>query len=44
MENMGFIHGEKFSGLLVSLLGKTLDKTKSGLKLMNEAIKKECEK
>lgn len=39
-----FIHGEKFSGLLVGLLGKTLDKTKNGFELMNEAIKNECEK
>jgi hypothetical protein len=39
-----FIHGEKFSGILVSLLGKMLDKTKTGFELMNESIKKECEK
>jgi hypothetical protein len=39
-----FIHGEKFSGLLVPLVGKMLDKTKKGFQLMNESIKKECEK
>lgn len=39
-----FIHGEKFSGLLVSLLGKMLDKTQKGFQLMNEAIKNECER
>lgn len=38
-----FIHGEKFSGFLVSLLGGTLDKTKAGFELMNEALKRECE-
>ncbi len=39
-----FIQGEIFSGLLVNLLGKTLEKTRSGFDLMNKAIKKECEK
>ena len=39
-----FIHGEKFSGLLVPLVGKILDKTQKGFQLMNESIKKECEK
>tara|TARA_R100000278_G_C5377313_1_gene131182 strand:- start:53 stop:310 length:258 start_codon:yes stop_codon:yes gene_type:complete len=39
-----FIHGEKFSGILVSLMGKTLDKTKEGFEIMNEAIKRECER
>jgi hypothetical protein len=38
-----FIHGEKFSGLLVPLVGKMLDKTKKGFQLMNESIKNECE-
>jgi len=38
------IHGEKFSGLLVPLLAKMLDKTKKGFQLMNESIKKECER
>ncbi len=37
-------HGEKFSGMLVLLLGKMLEKTKEGFQLMNEAIKKESEK
>lgn len=36
--------GEKFSGLLVGLLSNALGKTKSGFELMNEALKKECEK
>jgi hypothetical protein len=39
-----FIQGEKFSGLLVPLVGKMLDKTQKGFQLMNESIKKECEK
>ncbi|MGQ1948392.1 SRPBCC family protein [Geofilum sp. OHC36d9] len=38
-----FIHGERFSGLLVSLMGQTLNKTKAGFEFMNEAIKRECE-
>jgi hypothetical protein len=39
-----FIHGEKFSGLLVPLVGKMLGKTLKGFQLMNESIKNECEK
>ena len=39
-----FIHGEKFSGLLVTLVGKMLDKTQKGFQLMNESIKNECER
>ena len=39
-----FIHGEKFSGLLVPLAGKMLDKTQKGFQLMNESIKNECER
>ena len=39
-----FIHGEKFSGLLVPLVGKMLDKTKKGFQIMNESIKNECER
>jgi hypothetical protein len=39
-----FIHGEKFSGILVMISGKMLDKTKDGFELMNQAIKKICEK
>lgn len=42
--NTKFVHGEKFSGILAALMGKTLDKTKDGFKLMNESLKKECEK
>jgi hypothetical protein len=39
-----FIQGEKFSGLLVPLVGKMLDKTQKGFQLMNESIKNECER
>jgi hypothetical protein len=39
-----FIHGEKFSGLLVPLVCKMLDKIHKEFQLMNESIKKECEK
>lgn len=39
-----FIHGENFSGILVALMGGALDKTKDGFELMNQALKKECEK
>ena len=39
-----FIHGEKFSGLLVPFVRKMLDKTQNGFQLMNESIKKECER
>lgn len=39
-----FIHGEKFSGLLVGLMKNTLKKTKEGFERMNEALKRECEK
>jgi len=39
-----FIHGEVFSGILASVMGKMLNKTQEGFYLMNEAIKKESEK
>jgi len=39
-----FIHGENFSGVLVRIMGKALNKTKEGFNLMNESLKKECEK
>jgi hypothetical protein len=39
-----FIHGENFSGILVGITGKILDKTRVGFELMNRALKKECEK
>ncbi len=38
------IHGEQFSGILVPLMGKALDKTKEGFELMNKALKTESEK
>jgi hypothetical protein len=38
-----FIHGEKFSGLLVPLVGKMLDKTQKGFQLMN-VKNKNCSK
>lgn len=41
--NIKFKHGEKFKGILVGLMGKTLDKTKMGFEQMNEALKRECE-
>lgn len=49
LENMGenqtkFIHGEDMSGVLVSLMGKTLNKMNDSFEMMNEALKKECEK
>ena len=40
---MTFIHGEKFKGFLVGLMGSILDNTKKGFELMNEALKKEVE-
>lgn len=38
------VHGEKFSGMLVGFMKKTLDKTEEGFQQMNEALKKECER
>ena len=38
-----FIHGEQFSGILVSLFGSTLVKTKIGFERMNQALKERCE-
>ena len=37
------IHGELFSGLLVGLMKKPLQKTKQGFEMMNQAIKDQCE-
>lgn len=39
-----FIQAERFSGILVPLLKKTLYKTKLGFEHMNEALKNEVEK
>ena len=36
-------HGEVFSGFLVGLLSGMLSKTEDGFRLMNEAIKAQCE-
>lgn len=38
-----FTHGEKFTGILVAMMGGALAKTERGFGLMNEALKKECE-
>lgn len=38
-----FLHGEHFNGLLVGMLSKTLSETEQHFKLMNEALKKQCE-
>ena len=38
------IHGELFSGFLAGMLSGMLSKTEAGFKLMNEALKIECEK
>lgn len=42
--NTRFIHGEKFSGILVWMMGNTLEKTREGFIQMNESLKRECEK
>jgi hypothetical protein len=39
-----FIHGEKFKGIMVPLVGKTLNKTEEGFELMNRSLKEESEK
>lgn len=39
-----FVHGEKFSGILVPLMGGLLEKTKIGFESMNESLKEQCEK
>jgi len=39
-----FVHGELFRGILVGLFSKMLLKTEQGFLLMNEAMKKKCEK
>lgn len=39
-----FIHGEKFSGILLPLFSKSLDtSTLSGFREMNQALKQRCE-
>jgi len=38
-----FIHGEKFTGLLVGVLGKMLDSTQKGFEAMNRALKQRAE-
>ena len=39
-----FVHGEKFSGILVGVFGGVLEKTLKGFEMMNDALKTECEK
>lgn len=38
-----FIHGERFTGILVGLLGSMLKNTEKGFQMMNEALKARCE-
>lgn len=38
-----FIHGEKFSGVLIPLLGGVLAQTEKGFQMMNEALKAKAE-
>jgi hypothetical protein len=38
-----FVQSERFSGVLVPLFGKTLDKTRRGFEAMNEALKRRAE-
>lgn len=38
-----FVQAERFSGVLVPLFGKTLEKTKAGFIAMNEALKERAE-
>jgi hypothetical protein len=42
-ERTRFTHGEKFSGLLVSIFGGTLSATEEGFKAMNLALKRRAE-
>jgi hypothetical protein len=42
-EGTRFHHGETFTGLLVPLLGSTLESTEHGFRLMNEALKRRAE-
>jgi hypothetical protein len=39
-----FIHGEKFSGILVLIMGSSVDNLRSSFEMMNAAIKNECER
>ncbi len=38
-----FVHGEKFKGILVAMMGSILNNTEKGFKIMNQALKKEVE-
>ena len=38
-----FLHGERFTGLLIPFLGSVLDKTARGFGLMNEALRARAE-
>ena len=39
-----FIHGEKFSGILVFMMGGPVENLRSSFEMMNAAIKNECER
>lgn len=43
-DKVRFVHSEKFSGVLVPLLGGTLGSAQLGFEEMNKALKKEAEK
>lgn len=38
-----FLHGERFTGLVIPFIGGTLDKTRRGYELMNAALKARVE-
>ena len=42
-DHVRFVHGEKFNGVLVSLFGSVLKKTKKGFEMMNQALKVKSE-
>lgn len=39
-----FVHGERFTGLLIPFMGGVLDKTERGFELMNRALKERVER
>ncbi len=42
-ERSRFLHGERFTGLLIPFMGGVLTKTERGYRLMNEALKRRVE-